>query len=154
MFSFQFWFACEGLKRQWTDDPDKAVQIIHLIHRKYIRPRKINVSELIRREVNDRVANKSTLDVHIFDAAQKEVEDLMRDSVYANFLNSDVYLSYIQVSFHRCLSILRDDLQTRLDLATDSFILKSFEFIENILMVPIFPLLISTVNQMKRISCY
>lgn len=92
----KFWFACEGLKRQWTDDPEKAVQIIHLIHRKYIRPRKINVSELIRREVNDRVANKSTLDVHIFDAAQKEVEDLMRDSVYANFLNSDVYLSYIQ----------------------------------------------------------
>jgi len=92
----KFWFACEGLKRQWADDPDKAAQIIHLIHRKYIRPRKMNVSEATRREVNDRVANKSTLDDHIFDAAQKEVEDLMRDSVYANFLYSDVYLSYIQ----------------------------------------------------------
>lgn len=99
------------MKRQWTDDPEKAVQIIHLIHRKYIRPRKINVSELIRREVNDRVANKSTLDVHIFDAAQKEVEDLMRDSVYANFLNSDVYLSYIQVNLHQFSSIPKEKCQ-------------------------------------------
>ena len=55
------------------------------------------MTELIRREVNDRVANKATLDAHIFDEAQKEVEDLMRDSVYVNFLNSDVYLSHIQV---------------------------------------------------------
>ena len=58
------------------------------------------MTELIRREVNDRVANKATLDAHIFDEAQKEVEDLMRDSVYVNFLNSDVYLSYIQVRFN------------------------------------------------------
>ena len=93
----QFWFACEGLKRQWTEDPDKAVQIIQVIHKKYIRPRRVNVTELNRREINDRVANKATLDAHIFDEAQKDVEDLIRNSVYANFLNSDVYLSYIQV---------------------------------------------------------
>ena len=93
----QFWFACEGLKRQWTEDPTKAIQIINVIHRKYIRPRKVHVSEPVRKEVNDRLADKSALDAHIFDAAQKEVEDLVRDSAYANFLNSDVYLSYIQV---------------------------------------------------------
>ena len=52
----------------------------------------------MRKEINDRVANKLALDAHIFDAAQKEVEDLVRDSAYANFLNSDVYLSYIQVA--------------------------------------------------------
>jgi len=63
------------------------------------------VTELIRREVNDRVANKATLDAHIFDEAQKEVEDLMRDSVYVNFLNSDVYLSYIQV---RCNDLINN----------------------------------------------
>lgn len=55
------------------------------------------MTELNRREINDRVANKATLDAHIFDEAQKDVEDLIRNSVYANFLNSDVYLSYIQV---------------------------------------------------------
>ncbi len=55
------------------------------------------MSELVRKEINDRVADKSALDAHIFDEAQKEVEDLVRDSAYANFLNSDVYLSYIQV---------------------------------------------------------
>jgi len=106
-FSFpQFWFACEGLKRQWTEDQDKAVQIIQVIHKKYIRPRRVNVTELIRREVNDRVANKATLDAHIFDEAQKEVEDLMRDSVYVNFLNSDVYLSYIQVRGYNLINNL------------------------------------------------
>lgn len=92
----KFWFACEGLKRQWTEDPDRAVQIIQVIHKKYIRPRRVNVAEAVRRDINDRVANKSTLDAHIFDDAQKEVEELIRDSVYVNFLNSDVYLSYIQ----------------------------------------------------------
>ena len=71
--------------------------IIQVIHKKYIRPRRVNVTELNRREINDRVANKATLDAHIFDEAQKDVEDLIRKSVYANFLNSDVYLSYIQV---------------------------------------------------------
>lgn len=95
-FVLQFWFACEGLKRQWTENPDRAVQIIQVIHKKYIRPRRVNVSELTRREINDRVANKATLDANIFDGAQKEVEDLIRDSIYFNFLNSDVYLSYIQ----------------------------------------------------------
>lgn len=44
------------------------------------------------------MANKATLDAHIFDEAQKDVEDVIRSSVYVNFLNSDVYLSYIQVS--------------------------------------------------------
>lgn len=55
------------------------------------------MSDLIRREINDRVANNSNLDAHIFDEAQKDVEDLIRSSVYVNFLTSDVYLSYIQV---------------------------------------------------------
>ncbi|KAI9552938.1 hypothetical protein GHT06_020823 [Daphnia sinensis] len=92
----KFWFACEGLKRQWAEDPDKAIQIIQVIHKKYIRPRRVSVSELVRREINDRVANRATLDAHIFDEAQKDVEDIIRSSVYVNFLNSDVYLSYIQ----------------------------------------------------------
>ncbi|XP_046656056.1 axin-like isoform X2 [Daphnia pulicaria] len=92
----KFWFACEGLKRNWAEDPEKAVQIIQVIYKKYIRLKRVNVSELNRREINDRVANKATLDAHIFDEAQKDVEDLIRSSVYVNFLNSDVYLSYIQ----------------------------------------------------------
>ena len=94
----QFWFACEGLKRQWVEEPGKALQIINLIHKKYIRPRKVHVSELVRKGVNDLLANHpAAVDAHVFDAAQKEVEDLVRDSAYANFLNSDVYLNYIQV---------------------------------------------------------
>lgn len=93
----QFWFACEGLKRQWTEDPKKAVQITQVIHKKYIRAGKIPVSEVIRKEINDRVTSKSTLDSHIFDDAQKEVEDQIRASVYLNFLSSEIYLSYIQV---------------------------------------------------------
>jgi hypothetical protein len=95
--TLQFWFACEGLKRNWAEDPEKAVQIIQVIYKKYIRLKRVNVSELNRKEINDRVANKATLDAHIFDEAQKDVEDLIRSSVYVNFLNSEVYLSYIQV---------------------------------------------------------
>jgi hypothetical protein len=55
------------------------------------------VSELNRREIDGRLTNRATIDAHIFDEAQKDVEDLIRSSVYVNFLNSDVYLSYIQV---------------------------------------------------------
>ena len=97
LFLKQFWFACEGLKRQWADDPEKAFQIIQVIHKKYIRAKRITVSEVIRREINDKIANKATLDAHIFDEAQKDVENLIRNSVYANFLISEVYLSYIRV---------------------------------------------------------
>lgn len=97
-FSLQFWFACEGLKRQWNENPEKAIQIIILIHKKYIRSKRLIVAESIRKDVNHRVANRDTLDAHIFDQAQTEVENLIRDSVYVNFLNSDVYLSYIQVT--------------------------------------------------------
>lgn len=55
------------------------------------------MSELNRREIDGRLTNRATIDAHIFDEAQKDVEDLIRSSVYVNFLNSDVYLSYIQV---------------------------------------------------------
>lgn len=97
MFLFQFWFACEGLKRQWNENPEKAVQIIQVIHKKYIRSKRVVVAEVVRKDINNRVASRDTLDAHIFDQAQTEVENLIRDSVYVNFLNSDVYLSYIQV---------------------------------------------------------
>ena len=57
------------------------------------------MAEAVRKDINNRVSNRDNLDVHIFDQAQTEVENLIRDSVYVNFLNSDVYLSYIQVVF-------------------------------------------------------
>ena len=68
--------------------------IIQVIHKKYIRPRRVNVTELNRREINDRVANKATLDAHIFDEAQKDVEDLI--GFY--FIFCENYLIFVFVS--------------------------------------------------------
>lgn len=56
------------------------------------------VSEEIRREVGKQVKilNQDAPNVNLFDAAQKEVERLICNTTYPNFLNSDIYLQYVQ----------------------------------------------------------
>lgn len=98
--SLDFWFACEGLKLQASDVPDRLHQLIKLIYRKYLRSHNaVSITSATRKTITDRLAAKaadSPPDQRIFDAAQREVEVNIRQSTYPNFLKSDIYLQYVQ----------------------------------------------------------
>lgn len=65
------------------------------------------ISEELRREVGRRVKEAPSSagpPETIFDHAQQDVERLINNTTYPNFLKSDMYLQYVQVSikFMKC----------------------------------------------------
>merc|ERR1719312_859621 len=91
-----FWFACEGLKRLPSDQNEKIFQLIKVINRKFLRSKMVPIIEDTRKIIQDKIAEKSLIDQHIFDSAQIEVEERMTRTTYRNFLASEMYLNYIQ----------------------------------------------------------
>ncbi|XP_076765571.1 protein axin isoform X2 [Xylocopa sonorina] len=88
-----FWFACEGLKEQ--DDPERIHQLVNLIHKKFFLKSQLAIPEDVRKEANRRV-KEGRADEKVFDAVQLEVERLINETTYPNFLRSDMYLQYVQ----------------------------------------------------------
>ncbi|XP_034176194.1 protein axin isoform X2 [Osmia lignaria lignaria] len=88
-----FWFACEGLKEQ--DDPERIHQLVKLIYRKFFLKSQLAIPEDVRKEANRRV-KEGRADERVFDAVQLEVERLINETTYPNFLRSDMYLQYVQ----------------------------------------------------------
>ncbi|XP_043264516.1 protein axin isoform X2 [Colletes latitarsis] len=88
-----FWFACEGLKEQ--DDPERIHQLVKLIYRKFFLKSQLAIPEDVRKEANRRV-KEGRADEKVFDAVQLEVERLINETTYPNFLRSDMYLQYVQ----------------------------------------------------------
>ncbi|XP_053983659.1 axin isoform X2 [Hylaeus anthracinus] len=88
-----FWFACEGLKEQ--DDPERIHQLVKLIYRKFFLKSQLAIPEEVRKEANRRV-KEGRADEKVFDAVQLEVERLINETTYPNFLRSDMYLQYVQ----------------------------------------------------------
>ncbi|XP_076223333.1 protein axin isoform X2 [Nomia melanderi] len=88
-----FWFACEGLKEQ--DDPERINQLVKLIYRKFFLKSQLAIPEDVRKEANRRV-KEGRADEKVFDAVQLEVERLINETTYPNFLRSDMYLQYVQ----------------------------------------------------------
>ena len=110
-----FWYACEGVRQQWSADPgaDAAQfrQLIRAIYKRFVRPRRrgaraaaagaerepaeLPLSERVRTEIAERV-QLERLDADVFDAAQAEVEAEMNRTLYPNFLKSDYYIQLVQ----------------------------------------------------------
>ncbi|XP_076243632.1 protein axin isoform X3 [Calliopsis andreniformis] len=88
-----FWFACEGLKEQ--NDPERIHQLVKLIYRKFFLKSQLAIPEDVRKEANRRV-KEGRADEKVFDAVQLEVERLINETTYPNFLRSDMYLQYVQ----------------------------------------------------------
>nr|CAD7432775.1 unnamed protein product [Timema monikensis] len=94
--TLNFWFACEGLKKQ--QDPDKITQLIRVIFRSFFLKAQLAIPEPLRREVNRRIKEGGRdlgLAGDVFDAVQVEVENLINDTTYPNFLKSDLYLQHV-----------------------------------------------------------
>lgn len=98
----QFWFACQGLKRkidsECSDNLDITITNIQkAIYKRYVRGDKVKcISKDVKKDIADKVSSKSTLDHCIFDTAQEEVENSMRNVTYPAFLRSDYYVQYVQ----------------------------------------------------------
>ncbi|KAK7868462.1 hypothetical protein R5R35_011211 [Gryllus longicercus] len=94
--TLNFWFACEGLKKQ--QDPEKINQLVKVIHRRFFLKTQLAIPEDIRKEVHRRIKEgKDSLEGYVFDSVQSEVERLINETTYPNFLKSDMYLQHVQV---------------------------------------------------------
>lgn len=91
-----FWFACEGLKRQPSEPTEKIFQLIKVINRKFLRSKVVPIAEETRKVISEKIGSKNEMNQQIFDGAQEEVEDRMTRTTYRNFLTSELYLNYVQ----------------------------------------------------------
>ncbi|XP_024886319.1 axin isoform X2 [Temnothorax curvispinosus] len=88
-----FWFACEGLKEQ--KDMEKISQLVKLIYRRFFLKSQLSIPEDVMKEADRRV-KEGRADHKVFDIVQLEVERLINETTYPNFLQSDVYVQYVQ----------------------------------------------------------
>lgn len=88
-----FYFACEGLKQQ--SDPDKVKQIIGAIYR-FLKKSELLVPEDIRRAVKAGLKDEIILTPDVYDQMQHDVERIINETTYPNFLQSEMYLQYVQ----------------------------------------------------------
>ncbi|XP_075231655.1 protein axin isoform X2 [Lycorma delicatula] len=96
--TLEFWFACEGLRKQ--TDPKHITRLVKAIYRRYFLKTQLKIGEELRKAVNEKIKEASntgaTLDAAVFDRSQKEVERLITETTYPNFLQSDLYLQHVQ----------------------------------------------------------
>lgn len=88
-----FYFACEGLKQQ--SNPDKVKQIIGAIYR-FLRKSQLYVPEDIKRTVKAGLKDEFILTPDLYDQMQQDVEKIINETTYPNFLQSELYLQYIR----------------------------------------------------------
>jgi axin 1 len=88
-----FYFACEGLKQQ--SDPDRVKQIIGAIYR-FLRKSQLHVPEDIKKTVKAGLKDEIILTSDLFDQMQQDVEKIINETTYPNFLQSELYLHYIR----------------------------------------------------------
>lgn len=92
-----FWFACEGLKKQSPDNSERIQALIKVIYRKYLRSHNaIHIGASTRKNISDKLATQGHCEHSIFDDAQHEVEQNIAKSTYPNFLKSEIYLQYVR----------------------------------------------------------
>lgn len=88
-----FYFACEGLKQQ--SEPDKVKQIIGAIYR-FLKKSELPVPDDIRRTVKAGLKDEIILTPDVYDQMQHDVERIINETTYPNFLQSEMYLQYVQ----------------------------------------------------------
>ncbi|XP_063990587.1 axin isoform X2 [Diachasmimorpha longicaudata] len=92
-----FYFACEGLNQE--HDKDKVHQLIKAINRRFLQKTQLAIPEHIRKEASRRV-KEGRADKTVFDAVQHEVERVIKETIYPNFLSSEIYLGYVSACQH------------------------------------------------------
>lgn len=89
-----FYFACEGLKQE--SDPEKTKKIIGLIYSKILKKSDLHVPNDVKQLVKAGLKDEVTMSPRIYDQMQKEVKRIIQETTYPNFLQSEMYLNYVQ----------------------------------------------------------
>lgn len=93
----EFWLACKGLSNQ---PPKQAHQLVKVIYTHLFLKAQLGIGKDLRKVITQRIieskTNNTLLPVTIFDDACKQVETVMTEVMYPNFLQSDLYINYIQ----------------------------------------------------------
>ena len=90
-----FWFACNGLKIVDAGDAKRIQSLSRLIYKKYIKGDQLKLSHDAKHAIAEKL-KRGHVDQTLFDQAQTEVENSMRNNMYPLFLKSDIYVQYIQ----------------------------------------------------------
>lgn len=89
-----FYFACEGLKQQ--SDNEKIKQIIGAIYR-FLKKSQLQIPDDIRQIVKSGIKDKDFIFTpDFFDQMQHDVVKIINETTYPNFLQSEMYLNYVQ----------------------------------------------------------
>lgn len=91
-----FWLATEGFKKKSPEDP-KRNELAKVIYRRFVKTggqQAVKISAANRTLIEENV-RKGSYDHTLFDLAQGEVEESIRESTYPLFLKSDLYVQYI-----------------------------------------------------------
>ncbi|WAQ96321.1 AXIN1-like protein [Mya arenaria] len=97
--SVDFWFACQGLKKNaQITEHSQVVKLMKTISKRYIKGERLpfvdgDTKRTIAEGIN--LQHEDNIDVTLFDAAQTQVETYMKNETYPLFLNSNLYLSYV-----------------------------------------------------------
>ncbi|XP_067943194.1 axin-1-like isoform X2 [Watersipora subatra] len=97
---FEFYFAWKYLKRLDADDMKAVGSFIKTMYKAFIKGDKTNRKlTLICKETREAIVKLVTTkeySLSIFDVAKDEVLDVLKREFYLPFLNSNIYLQYIQ----------------------------------------------------------
>jgi axin 1 len=97
-----FYFACEGLKQE--SDPEKTKKIIGLIYSKILKKSDLHVPNEVKQLVKAGLKDEVPISPRIYDQMQKDVKRIIQETTYPNFLQSEMYLSYVQHATQGCAS--------------------------------------------------
>lgn len=118
-----FYFACEGLKQQ--SKADKIKQIIGAIYR-FLKKSELSIPEDIRQMIKNGLKDPNfILTPDIFDQMQQNVEKIINETTYPNFLQSEMYVNYVQnyqSAIERCHAPAGSIATTNTTTATSSSI--------------------------------
>lgn len=97
--SVDFWFACQGLKKQKDEtETSQLLKLMRTICKRYIKGERLPfVDSETKKTVAECVTsqNETNVNVTLFDAAQSQVENYMKNETYPLFLNSNMYIQYV-----------------------------------------------------------
>ena len=93
--TLDFLFACRGLKMVRATDNERVVNLVKLICKKFIKGNGLHLKSEIKRKIIE-LYKRNSFDQEIFNEAQAEIENSLRNDSYPLFLKSDIYLQYVQ----------------------------------------------------------
>lgn len=91
--SLDFWYACQGLKKQERSDEERT-QMVKIIFKKLLKGDKLPfVDSNTKKTIAENINHGSYMT--LFDEAQSQVENYMKNDTYPLFLKSDLYVQYV-----------------------------------------------------------